>query len=100
MDGKQFNTSIIIGGTMSFLVKEVTAEGYDMEVRYLGLSMNMKMPAHSLNADTEHPDKSDPFSLILSSLINKPFMLNHCLKECLNSFLPLMKKQSKTSASN
>lgn len=75
LEGTQLDNKIEVTGKTSFLVKEITTDGYEMEAKYVALSIAMEMPTHSTKADTETPDPSNPMYLMLSSFVNKTFRI-------------------------
>ncbi|MCP4312796.1 MAG: hypothetical protein GY790_16155 [Bacteroidetes bacterium] len=73
--GQKMNIVMTIEGSMSFLVKAASEEGYDMEVKYERLSMTMNLPQMTMEFSSEKADENDLFSLILAEMKNKPFEL-------------------------
>lgn len=75
LEGTELSHNITMAGKISFLVKEVTEQGYQLEAKYLAVSLEMDMTTQSLRADSKHPDPASPMSLMLSSIINKSFTI-------------------------
>lgn len=73
--GMKMNIVMVMDGSTSYLVKEVSKEGYDMELRYDWMSMTMKMPQATMEFSSEKDDESDLFSSILAQMKDKPIKL-------------------------
>jgi len=71
--GQKISMVMTISGAMSFLVKDIAENGYNMEIKYEKLSMSMQMPQGSLEFTSEKNDPNDIFSTILGAMINRPF---------------------------
>jgi len=71
--GQKINTVMTTGGTMSFLVKDITENGYDMDVNFEQISMSMQQPQGTVEFNSEKNDPNDMFSSIFRSIIGKPF---------------------------
>jgi FKBP-type peptidyl-prolyl cis-trans isomerase 2 len=71
--GQPVEIEMTIIGEMSFLVKGVSDDVYDMELQYERLKMEMKMPQMNMAFDTDTPDEQDMMSRLMTSLKNKPF---------------------------
>jgi len=73
--GMKMNIEIIMDASMSFLVKAVSKEAYDMEISYDWMKMNMKLPQTTMEFSSEKDDESDLFSLILAEMKDMPLNL-------------------------
>src|SRR5690554_1356154 len=73
--GEQMEMKMDIKGIMTFLVKSVNDQDYDMEVSYNKLSMTMESQFGSMVFDSDSNDESDVFSNLLSQMKEKPFEL-------------------------
>jgi len=73
--GMKMNIEIIMDASMSFLVKAVSKEAYDMEISYDWMKMNMKLPQATMEFSSEKNDESDLFSLILAKMKDMPLNL-------------------------
>lgn len=72
-NGRRAIMVMTASGKMSYLVKKITNDGFDMEVRYKSLSISMLLPQQTLEFSSENRDEKDIFSSILSELKDKPF---------------------------
>ncbi|RYD53309.1 MAG: hypothetical protein EOP52_03985 [Sphingobacteriales bacterium] len=67
---------ITINGVYSFHVKSINSDQeYEMETRFEKLSMTMAMPQGTLSFSSESEDTSDPFSMIMTSIVGHPIPL-------------------------
>jgi len=73
IQGQDVNISTVITGVMSHKVTAVTDTVYDMEVRYVSMSMHLGVAGQSMDFDGTDKSKTDPFSKILGSMMDKPF---------------------------
>lgn len=73
--GQTMNIVAEVKGTMKYLVKAVTPAGYDMDVMYEAMSMEMQMPQATMKFSSENPSAEDMFSQVLASMVNKPFQV-------------------------
>ncbi len=73
--GQKMNIEIIFEGSMSFLVKAVSKEAYEIEASYDWMTMKMDMPQMAMDFSSEKNDESDIFSSILAEMKNKPLGL-------------------------
>ncbi len=73
INGQKMNMAMTINGTMTFLVKAVTVDGYDMEAKFAKLSMSMQMPQGLIEFSSEKNDANDIFSTILGVMKDKAF---------------------------
>ena len=73
--GMKMNIEVIMDASMSFLVKAVSKEAYDMEISYDWMKMNMELPQTSMEFSSEKNDENDLFSLILAEMKNMPLNL-------------------------
>ena len=62
-----------IKGTMTFLVKDITENGYNMDAKFEELSMSMQMPQGLMEFSSEKNDANDIFSTILGAMKDKAF---------------------------
>lgn len=72
-NGQKINIVMIISGTMTFLVKSITENGYVMDTKFEKLSMSLQMPQGTLDFSSEKNDANDIFSTILGAMKNKSF---------------------------
>lgn len=75
VNGLEMNFVVTVKGSMSYLVKEVNDQGYDMDVKYEKLSMSMQLPQGSMEFSSESSDEQDIFSKMLAQMKNKPFQV-------------------------
>lgn len=73
VNGQKINMVMTINGTMTFLVKEITEIGYDMDTKFEKLSMSMQLPQGTMEFNSEKNDINDIFSTILGAMKNKTF---------------------------
>jgi hypothetical protein len=73
VNGQKMNMVMTITGTMTFLVKDVNANGYIMDTKFESLSMSMQMPQGTMNFSSEKNDPNDIFSTILGAMKDKTF---------------------------
>ncbi len=72
-DGQKMNISMMMSGTMSFLVKEATSSAYTMDAAFDSLKMTMQLPQGEMIFDSESKDENDIFSKMFSAIIGQPF---------------------------
>jgi hypothetical protein len=75
INGQKFDMGMTVKGSMSYLVKSVNENVYDMEVKYESLSMSMQLPQGNVEFSSEKNDVNDLFSSILAAMVNKSFEL-------------------------
>jgi len=75
LNGQKMNMVMTMKGTISFRVKAVNTDGYNMEASFDNLSMGMQMPQGAVEFNSEKNDPNDIFSKVLGSMKNKPFRL-------------------------
>jgi hypothetical protein len=75
INGQEINSEVTLKGTMSYLIKEVNENDYEMEVKYENLIMSMQLPQGKMEFSSEKKDEQDVFSMILSEMKNKPFQI-------------------------
>ncbi|HNP19952.1 MAG TPA: DUF6263 family protein [Fulvivirga sp.] len=75
INGQKMNIVMTINGTMSYLVKAINDDSFDMDVAYKSLSMSMQLPQGKMEFSSEKKDEGDIFSLILSEMKNKEFQV-------------------------
>lgn len=73
INGQKINTVVTVKGTMTFLVKSVDQNGYNMDLKYEKLSMAMQLPQGEVEFSSEKKEANDIFSTILGSMKNRPF---------------------------
>ncbi len=73
--GQKMDITMGIKGGMTYLVKAVNDDTYDLEVRYKHLNMTMQLPQMTLQFNSEESDKEDILSQILAEMIDKPFYI-------------------------
>lgn len=74
--GMDMEVKMIISGNMSYKVISVTEEGYEMEVSYNSLSLNMSMPQGTTAYDSEDETDEEPYAKALRAMKNKPFQVS------------------------
>lgn len=75
IEGQEMTIEMIMKGNMSFLVKAVHSNVYDMEVKYNNMAMTMQLPEGTMEFSSDNKDKNDVFSSILSAMIDSPFQI-------------------------
>jgi hypothetical protein len=75
INGHKMNMEMTIIGNVSYLVKDIIEEVYDMEVKYESLSISMQLPQGTIEFSSEKKDEQDIFSIILAEMKNKPFQI-------------------------
>lgn len=73
VNGQKMNMVMTIKGTMTFLVKDITENGYNMDAKFEELSMSMQMPQGLMEFSSEKNDANDIFSTILGAMKEKAF---------------------------
>jgi len=73
VNGQKMNMVMTIKGTMTFLVKDITENGYNMDAKFEELSMSMQMPQGLMEFSSEKTDANDVFSTILGAMKDKAF---------------------------
>lgn len=73
--GMKMNIVMVMDGSTSYLVKSVSKEGYEMELRYDWMSMTMELPQATMEFSSEKNDESDLFSSILAEMKGKPMKM-------------------------
>src|SRR5690606_36306833 len=73
VNGQKVNMVMTIKGTMTFLVKDITENGYNMDAKFEELSMSMQMPQGLMEFSSEQNDANDIFSTILGAMKDKAF---------------------------
>lgn len=71
--GQTIEVVATVTGKMVYTVKSVTATGYEMDVRYESMAMEMKMPQASMKFSSDTPTEGDMMSQVLAGMINKTF---------------------------
>lgn len=75
INGQKMTMVMIVKGNMTYLVKTINDNDYDMEVRYESLVVEMQLPQGTMMFSSEKIDENDVFSMILSEMKNKPFQV-------------------------
>lgn len=75
INGQKMTMVMIVKGNMTYLVKAINDNNYDMEVRYESLIVEMQLPQGTMMFSSEKLDENDVFSMILSEMKNKPFQV-------------------------
>ena len=70
---QKMNMVMTIAGTMTFFVKDISANGYSMDTKFETLNMSKKMPKGKMNFRSEKNDPNDIFSAILGAMKGKTF---------------------------
>jgi len=73
INGEKVNLEMMVKSSLSFMVKSIRGNSYNMEVVYESLGLDMKLPQVSMSFDSEKNDEQDIFSTILSEMKNRPF---------------------------
>lgn len=73
VNGQKMNMVMTLKGTMTFLVKDITENGYNMDAKFEELSMSMQMPQGLMEFSSEKNDANDIFSTILGAMKDKAF---------------------------
>ena len=73
VNGQKVNMVMTIKGTITFLVKDITENGYNMDAKFEELSMSMQMPQGLMEFSSEKNDANDIFSTILGAMKEKAF---------------------------
>ncbi len=76
INGQVMNMEMVIKGKMTYLVENVSADGYELETKFDNLSMSMQTPQGAMDFSSEKDDETDIFSSILASMKNKSFTVN------------------------
>jgi|SRR5690606_30368614 hypothetical protein len=71
--GQKMDMKMTMSGTMTFLVKEITDQGYIMDTKFESISMAMQMPQGSMTANSEIDDPNDIFSAMMRAITGKSF---------------------------
>lgn len=71
--GQTMEITMNVKGKMVYLVKAVTPAGYDLDVRYESMSMEIAMPQATMKFSSENPGETDVLSKVLAAMVNKPF---------------------------
>lgn len=66
--GMKMDIVLDMDASMSFLVKAVSDEGYDLEVTYDWMKMKMELPQTTMDFSSEKNDENDLFSSILGEM--------------------------------
>jgi hypothetical protein len=75
INGQKMHMVMDIKGTMSYLVKSVDGEGFNMDVAYRSLNMSMQLPQGTMEFSSEKQVEGDIFSSILSQMKHKVFQV-------------------------
>lgn len=75
INGQKMNIVVQVKGSMTYLVKAVNDQDYDLEVKYDSLSMIMQLPQTTMMFSSEKNDEQDIVSQILGALKNQSFDL-------------------------
>ncbi len=73
VNGQKMNMVMTMSGTITFLVKDNTEIGYEMDAKFEKLSMSMQMPQGLMEFSSEKNDDNDIFSTILGAMKDKAF---------------------------
>src|SRR5687767_8850198 len=68
MGGQKLTITMTIKGAMSYHVKGVANNVFDMDVKYESLSMKMELPQATMEFSSDKKDEKDIFSTILGSI--------------------------------
>lgn len=71
--GQEMEILMTIEGEMSYKVKSLADNNYEMEAEYNRLNIGMKMPQGEMQFSSDKQDESDIFSTILKEMLDKPF---------------------------
>lgn len=73
--GKNIEAKVSMNGTMEFKVINQSDSGYDMEVWYSDISMDMDAGFQKMHVSSSAPDTANPMSVIMSKMVDKPFQI-------------------------
>lgn len=71
--GQTLDIVATIKGKVVYQVKSVTPTGYEMDIRYEMMAMEMQMPQATMKFSSENPAQDDIISQVLFGVLNKPF---------------------------
>lgn len=73
MMGQEINMLMTVNGAMTYKVKDINENGYEMEAVYNNLSMSMEMPQGTQEFSSEIKDTNDNASSVMSGIKDIPF---------------------------
>lgn len=76
INGQKMVIDMSIQGTMTYLVKNIKADVYDLDVTYVTLAMSMQLPQGLIEFSSEKTDDNNVFSKMLADMVNKPFQIS------------------------
>lgn len=74
-NGQKIDMETTIKGSISYFVKVVNENNYEMEARYDSLSMSLKLPQGLIKFSSEKNDDQDIFSMVLTEMKNYPLQI-------------------------
>ncbi len=72
VNGQNVDIDMEVKGHMSYLVRTVNEDDYEIEMMYESLSMQIKHPQGTMEFDSEKRDENDVMSTVLSWITGKP----------------------------
>lgn len=75
MNGQEININMTITGQMKYVVTDIVAGVYSMDVSYVNLSMKLVHPGGESILDSEKKDEKDVLSSVFSMMKDKPFQI-------------------------
>lgn len=75
INGENIDMDMSIGGKMSFYVKKVHSDSYEMDVQFKSLFIEMKSPMSEISFSSDKKDNPSVFTRILSEFVNSSFQL-------------------------
>lgn len=75
ISGNKINIDMTVYGEMSYLVKSIEEDYYNMDVAYESMSLEMKMPNMTMKFNSEDQGGDNVFSNILGGLLHKAFQI-------------------------
>jgi hypothetical protein len=73
--GQQMSIDVTMRVELSYLVKEKSAEHYDIDLTFDRITMNMAMPQGNMSVSSESEDTSDLFSQVMAAIKGVPVHL-------------------------
>lgn len=73
--GQTMDIIMLVSGEMKYVVMGVTPTGYNIDVTYESMSMEMQMPQATMKFSSVNPSTEDMFSQVLAAMTNKPFQV-------------------------
>ncbi|WP_186757294.1 DUF6263 family protein [Echinicola salinicaeni] len=74
-NGQNIDMNMTVTGDISFNVKGIDKDYYDLETRYESMGMQMKMPMMDMSFDSKDMESDNPMNKVLSVMTEEPFMV-------------------------